>query len=358
MLSASLLLVSRGLPAVTSTQAIIGTGDSAMKPRNRQTRWRRRMAITRPLLGAALAMSGRHSLAIAQDPVRGTWRLQKIEQVLSGAAFYGQQDQTVSHDLGKRDFTFSASRNLTGDAVRSLAVKMSFPALPQVLKTEDWLFFDLAATTEIRGPGPDTAYMKFDDKAVTSSGYEGRDFMPVPHKVAAQKVDHFDWSVRNAGLITFPREDFIVSLRVTIDDGGPLYSRATVPVVASSTVRLYYKWMGSAGMERPVEQSLAGRWSGAWTNTKGDSGTSTISLNQDAYGNLTGDEAGWAIENGRRDGNVLTWQYRNQNNGCTDYSVRLEVSADGKTANGTYQATDRCRRQTYSGTYRYYHRMP
>jgi hypothetical protein len=104
-----------------------------------------------------------------------------------------------------------------------------------------------------------------------------------------------------------------------------------------------------------VALAVAGRWSGSWTNSKGESGKSTINLRDDG-GVIKGDEDGWAIEDGRRVGNVLTWQYRNQNNGCRNYNVRWEISVDGRTANGTYSVTDRCTGQTYTGNYLNYHR--
>jgi len=102
--------------------------------------------------------------------------------------------------------------------------------------------------------------------------------------------------------------------------------------------------------------SLSGRWSGSWKNSRGESGDTSVNINEQDTGTITGDENGWVIENGRRSRNVLTWEYRNQNNGCRDYSVRWEVSSDGKTANGTYKVTDRCEKLTYTGTYLNYRR--
>jgi uncharacterized caspase-like protein len=97
-----------------------------------------------------------------------------------------------------------------------------------------------------------------------------------------------------------------------------------------------------------------GLWSGSWVNTRGLSGDSTIRIVEEAGGVIKGDENGWIIENGRRSGNVLSWEYRNQENGCRDYKVRLEISANGQTANGSYQVTDRCEKQIYAGTYKSY----
>ena len=100
-----------------------------------------------------------------------------------------------------------------------------------------------------------------------------------------------------------------------------------------------------------------GRWSGSWTNGRGLKGNSMIRIVEDDGGLIKGDEDGWLIENGRRSDNLLTWEYRNQNNGCRDYEVRLEISPDGQTASGTYRVTDRCEKQTWVGTYHSYVRQ-
>ena len=101
---------------------------------------------------------------------------------------------------------------------------------------------------------------------------------------------------------------------------------------------------------RPIYSS-SGRWTGDWDNSRGGTGTSTINIVEDTNGIITGDEDGWTIENGRRSGNILTWEYRNQNTGCRDYTVRLELSADGSLINGTYRVADRCENLVYTGNY-------
>jgi hypothetical protein len=102
---------------------------------------------------------------------------------------------------------------------------------------------------------------------------------------------------------------------------------------------------------------LTGRWSGSYVNSKRERGTSTIKLTEGPYGAITGDEGGWIIENGRRRGNVITWEYRNQNNGCRDYQVTLQLSADGNGFNGSYTVNDRCAHLTYTGQYVNYRRL-
>ncbi len=102
--------------------------------------------------------------------------------------------------------------------------------------------------------------------------------------------------------------------------------------------------------------SASGRWTGTWTNSRKEAGNSTLNLNEQGDGTITGDESGWTIENGHRSGSMLTWEYHNKNNGCRDYQVEFEISADGSTANGTYKAYDHCENQAYTGTYRNYRR--
>jgi hypothetical protein len=132
--------------------------------------------------------------------------------------------------------------------------------------------------------------------------------------------------------------------------------------VATSTPGVSGEWIlrrkadENTNPPTPAPPSASGRWTGSWTNSKGDSGRSSINISEQGAGAFTGDEGGWVIVNGRRDGNVLTWEYRGQDNDCVDYAVRFEISADGSTANGTYTANDRCKKQTYTGKYLNYHR--
>src|SRR5262249_6224696 len=102
--------------------------------------------------------------------------------------------------------------------------------------------------------------------------------------------------------------------------------------------------------------SIAGRWSGSWKNAKAEAGESTINLVEEPDGKIRGDEDGWTIENGRRAGNILTWEYRNQDGGCCNYKVSMRLSGDGRLLTGTYEVTDRCKRQVYSGNYAGYTR--
>jgi hypothetical protein len=102
--------------------------------------------------------------------------------------------------------------------------------------------------------------------------------------------------------------------------------------------------------------SVNGRWQGDWTNSKGESGRSTVTLVERPLGTITGFENGLPIEAGRRSGNILSWQSHNQAKGCADYVVQWQVSADGKTANGTYRVDDHCANKTYTGKYINYHR--
>jgi caspase domain-containing protein len=103
--------------------------------------------------------------------------------------------------------------------------------------------------------------------------------------------------------------------------------------------------------------SVTGQWSGSWENTKGEQGTSTIKIREEASSVIQGDEDGWVIEHGRRQGHVLTWEYTNKHNGCRDYQVRLEIAENGNVANGTYEVRDRCENTSYRGSYNAYHKQ-
>ena len=154
------------------------------------------------------------------------------------------------------------------------------------------------------------------------------------------------------------REEYFATAAVVLTYGGA--------EITSGVSRVGYysrELFESALSKKPTDiaraasnSSLSGRWSGSWSNSRGESGDTSVNINEQDTGTITGDEDGWVIENGQRSRNVLTWEYRNQNNGCRDYSVRWQVSSDGQTANGTYKVTDRCEKQTYTGTYLNYRR--
>ena len=110
---------------------------------------------------------------------------------------------------------------------------------------------------------------------------------------------------------------------------------------------------------KDAKMTVSGRSSGSWSNSSGAKGTSTININEDdeSAGYISGDEGDWVIENGRRKNNILTWEYRNQGkNGCVNYYVRLEISADRSSLNGEYKAFDICKDINYSGKYINYRR--
>ena len=127
---------------------------------------------------------------------------------------------------------------------------------------------------------------------------------------------------------------------------SPTPSEATSPHMDMGKTRL----PGTLG-------SVTGQWSGSWENTKGEKGTSTIKIIEEASSVIEGDEDGWMIEHGRRQGHVLTWEYTNRHNGCRDYQVRLEIAENGNVANGTYEVRDRCEHTSYRGSYNAYHKQ-
>jgi hypothetical protein len=91
--------------------------------------------------------------------------------------------------------------------------------------------------------------------------------------------------------------------------------------------------------------ALSGQWSGVYSDGKAIVATSTLKIVEGANGLITGNEGGMKIENGRRIGDLMTWEYLNQYNGCIDYAVVLVISNSG-TLNGTYSQKNRCAGQS------------
>jgi Caspase domain len=104
---------------------------------------------------------------------------------------------------------------------------------------------------------------------------------------------------------------------------------------------------------RLAAPSVDGKWSGQWQNTKGEKGRSTVRIIEESNGVIKGEEDGWAIVNGARAGNVLTWEYRAIDK-CRDYRIRFQISDSGDLANGTYEARDNCKQESYQGSYHDY----
>ena len=95
----------------------------------------------------------------------------------------------------------------------------------------------------------------------------------------------------------------------------------------------------------------AGRqtYTGTFRNSRGEQGPTSMVI-EEQNGKVVGDVDGDKFS-GSRSGNVITFEYRNLGNGCRDYQYRVELGDNGKTANMTYTAQDRCRQPaTYNGT--------
>ena len=114
--------------------------------------------------------------------------------------------------------------------------------------------------------------------------------------------------------------------------------------------------------------SVVGTWTGLWSNSDGATGKSTLILKEE-NGTIRGAEEDivlsggsvpvrvqYGIVNGRRTGNVLTWEYWNRIYRCRSDTVHLEISADGKLLNGTRNATAGCGNQVLTDNYLNYHR--
>ena len=69
--------------------------------------------------------------------------------------------------------------------------------------------------------------------------------------------------------------------------------------------------------------SLTGRWSGDWTNSLGESGTSTLKLREDEDGNLTGSWDGIDVTGKRSNGTAIELQGQN---GKRSYQLTASVN--------------------------------
>lgn len=96
--------------------------------------------------------------------------------------------------------------------------------------------------------------------------------------------------------------------------------------------------------------SISGKWKGKFTNSKGGGGESTITIKEASDGTFTGDEGdAFPILKGRREGNLLTWEYLYNN--CVEYKNRMEINDSGTVGKGTYSAHNTCDEETFTGTY-------
>jgi hypothetical protein len=150
-------------------------------------------------------------------------------------------------------------------------------------------------------------------------------------------------------VLTYQGSDVNSGVARTARYSKELYESA-VKLLAGSGVPAANPGSALASRSGPV----TGRWSGSWTNTHGGSGQNSMTLSE-RNGIITGDVSGAPIVNGRRYGNMLTWENLNVAN-CRDYVVRFDISPDGNLLNGAYQVNDRCSHQTYSGNYLNFHK--
>jgi hypothetical protein len=104
-------------------------------------------------------------------------------------------------------------------------------------------------------------------------------------------------------------------------------------------------------IEKPLD--LRGIWAGPMENSRGGKATTNLNITKAVDGGeVTGLwHAGWKLENGRRAGNILTWEHTKIANGCRDYRIRMEIADDEKNASLIYWVKDRCRKPgTYTGS--------
>ena len=102
-----------------------------------------------------------------------------------------------------------------------------------------------------------------------------------------------------------------------------------------------------------AKQTVLGRWSGTYRNSKGQGGTSSMSFTRGADGRITGEEDGVAIQDATVSGNVISWKYQIPGS-CKMFAGNLTISEDG-TGSGSYTASG-CN-DNYSGNYINYKRQ-
>ena len=86
--------------------------------------------------------------------------------------------------------------------------------------------------------------------------------------------------------------------------------------------------------------NVSGSWSGPYRNTRGESGTESLIVKEEQLGVLKGQWGGIEIVNGRRNGNIVTWEARSAGR---DYRASGTISTDGKKMTLQYSVIDPAR---------------
>lgn len=296
----------------------------------------------------ALAICWCSSPTLAQNET-GTWVLQKITEVREWPKVSGSEgSNTRTWQVDKRTFemgwttTFTTARK--GD--RTVTFGYTLTKFKETFKHDDFLSFDVKVFATLSGVGGfDSLIAQCEEEATTVSGIVERGFDFSQYQVAKDKRSEFGCGVRNTNM---PKEDFTDRFTLKVRDPVDGQEKGEL------TILLHYRWTAGdrAAPSGNGTLPLSGKWEGSYVNSKNESGSSTITITEAGNGTITGDEGGWKIENARRMNNTITWEYRNQNNGCRDYLVTMQLSSDGKVLSGSYTVTDRCARPgQYTGEY-------
>lgn len=90
-------------------------------------------------------------------------------------------------------------------------------------------------------------------------------------------------------------------LRAPQGRSGDEYVVRVMCKVAGDYYHVYYTYrFDGAGSQATAPASFGGRWAGTWTNSVGESGPDTLTLREDASGNLSGVWSGYVEVHGRR----------------------------------------------------------
>lgn len=99
----------------------------------------------------------------------------------------------------------------------------------------------------------------------------------------------------------------------------------------------------------PSDTSIVGDWRGSWQNSLGQHGDSSWEVESEYGGDVRGLWDGIQFQ-GRRSGNIVTFDIAGGPHSCVDYAVKAKISPPGNAANFGYQAQNHCSGKKYTGT--------
>lgn len=98
--------------------------------------------------------------------------------------------------------------------------------------------------------------------------------------------------------------------------------------------------------------SAIGTWTGPMKNSKGGSAQTELIITKETKGIIEGTwHAGWPLENGTREDDIITWRHTGIGKGCRDYNIFMKLEGDGAVASLSYEVINKCDSvKNYNGT--------